>query len=163
VTTEVRPARLEDIGQLNSLMYELHDFHHQSLPDDIKTAEQVEKEKSIARYLEDPECLVYVSVDSVTYKINGFVTGHFCELVSVVSKPIMMGSVDELYVKPCYRNRGVANELMQRLEFTFEQYGVKKVFVEVWQFNQSALSFYQQNGFEHHIHWLSKPISTQGQ
>lgn len=157
--TDIRPARLEDISQLNSLMFELHDFHHQSLPDDIKTAEEVEKEKSIARYLEDPECLVYVSVDSATNKITGFVTGHFCELVSVVSKPIMMGSVDELYVKPSYRKQGVANALMQRIELTFEQYGVKKVFVEVWQFNQSALSFYRQHGFEHHIHWLSKPIS----
>ncbi|WED25179.1 GNAT family N-acetyltransferase [Vibrio sp. DW001] len=155
---KIRPACLDDLGQLNSLMFDLHDYHHQSMPTDIKTPEEIEKQKSIARYMHDPECLVYVAIDPIQDNVVGFITGHFCELISVVSQPTQMGSVDEVFVSPEYRNQSVANQLMQRLEKTFEEYGVKKIFVEVWQFNQHALKFYEKSGFNHHIHWLCKSI-----
>ncbi|WP_413284497.1 N-acetyltransferase family protein [Vibrio sp. MA40-2] len=155
----IRAACLDDLEQLNRLMFELHDFHHQSYPSDIKTAEEIEQQKSISRYLDDPECLVYVAIDQQTDRVLGFVTGHFCELVSVISKPILMGSVDELFVSLEYRKQKIAEQLMQRIELIFEQYGVKKVFVEVWDFNQPAKAFYQKKGFDHHIHWMCKSIA----
>lgn len=155
---QIRSARFEDLEQLNSLMFELHDFHHQSCPTEIKTAEEIEEEKSIARYLDDPECMVFVAVQPQTNQVIGFVTGHFCELISVISKPIQMGSVDELYVKPDFRNQSIANRLMTRMETTFEEYGVEKVFIEVWHFNSNAVQFYEKIGFTHQIHWLCKPL-----
>lgn len=154
----IRPASLDDLAQLNALMFELHDYHHRSMPLDIKEAAEIEKEKSIALYINDPECLVYVAIEPQTEQVAGFITGHFCELVSVVSKSIQMGSVDELFVSEKYRNNSIADSLMKRLALTFEEYGVKKIFVEVWQFNESAIHFYQKSGFEHHIHWLCKTI-----
>lgn len=155
---KIRPACLDDLTQLNALMFELHDYHHQSMPSDIKTADEIEEQKSIALYINDPECLVYVAIEPIEDKVVGFITGHFCELVSVVSQPIQMGSVDELYVSEAYRNQSIAERLMKRLEITFEEYGVKKIFVEVWQFNQPAIKFYQKSGFGHHIHWLCKTL-----
>ncbi|SKA15757.1 histone acetyltransferase [Vibrio cincinnatiensis] len=149
-------AQLSDLEQLNQLMYELHDEHHQSSPEYFKTAQEIEQEKSIARYLDDPQCLVYVAKRDE--KIIGFITGHFCELISTVSKPILMGSLDELYVDPVYRQQGVARELLLHLEKTFILYGVKEIFVEVWAFNQAALQLYQATGFVHHIHWLRKSV-----
>lgn len=137
-------------------MYELHHEHHLQAPDSFKTAEEIEQEKSIARYLDDPECLVFVAKKHE--KIVGFITGHFCELVSTVSKPIQMGSIDELYVAPEYRKQRIAQQLYSTLEQRFQEYGVKEVFVEVWHFNQSASQFYTNSGFGHHIHWLRKVI-----
>lgn len=153
----IRPAQSKDLEQLNALMFCLHDFHHNNASEDIKTATEIEQDKSIARYLDDPECLVYVAESEGD--IVGFITGHFCELVSVVSKPIQMGSVDELFVVESFRNQDIAGKLIDRMEQTFEDYGVKKVFVEVWHFNQSAVSFYKKKGFQHHIHWLCKSLS----
>ncbi len=155
----VRPAKISDLAQLNKMMFCLHDEHHQQNPNLFKTATEIEQEKSIARYLDDPECLVFVAVDDKGV-ILGFVTGHFCELVSTVSAPVQMGSIDELYISPQHRREGLAMKLVSRLEQSFEDYGVQQVFVEVWAFNQSAIEFYQSNQFDHHIHWLRKPIKA---
>lgn len=88
----------------------------------------------------------------------GFITGHFCELVSTVSQAVAMGSVDELYVLPAFRGQRIASQLCHKLERVFKDYGVKQMFVEVWDFNQSAQDFYQCAGFVQHIHWLRKPL-----
>ncbi|WP_165311429.1 GNAT family N-acetyltransferase [Vibrio ziniensis] len=152
----IAPAREEDLEELNDLMYELHHEHHVACPEHFKTAEDIEQEKSIARYLDTPECLVYVAKDDDS--IIGFITGHFCELVSTVSKPVQMGSIDELYVLPEYRKQGVATLLYKKLEKTFIDYGVQQVFVEVWAFNQNAQHFYEDTGFEPHISWLRKSV-----
>ncbi|WP_260258533.1 GNAT family N-acetyltransferase [Vibrio intestinalis] len=153
----ILPAQCNDLEMLNDLMYELHHEHHLQAPDSFKTAEEIEQEKSIARYLDNPDCLVFVA--KINDEIVGFITGHFCELISTVSQPVQMGSVDELYVSPSYRGKGIANALYQTLEQRFSEYGVKEVFVEVWHFNQGACEFYFDSGFSHHIHWLRKPIA----
>ncbi|KJY83425.1 histone acetyltransferase [Vibrio galatheae] len=152
----IRSATARDLEQLNELMFALHDEHHQQCPNYFKTAEEIEQEKSIARYLDDPECLVFVACQQDS--LIGFVTGHFCELISTVSKPVQMGSIDELYIFEDRRGEGIALKLCQQIEERFIEYGVKEVFVEVWEFNQSALAFYKQFGFEHHIHWLRKSV-----
>ncbi|WP_423840445.1 GNAT family N-acetyltransferase [Vibrio mytili] len=153
----IKPARFEDLESLNDLMFDLHDEHHVQSPELFKTAEEIEQEKSIARYIDNPECLVYVAREAEV--IIGFVSGHFCELISAVSNPVMMGSVDELYVLPAYRKQGVAIALLEKIESTFTDYGVKQMFVEVWDFNQQALALYKREGFAPHIHCLRKPLS----
>ncbi|RJX72859.1 GNAT family N-acetyltransferase [Vibrio sinensis] len=153
----ISPAQHSHLEQLNDLMFELHHEHHLRDPKLFKTAQEIEQEKSIARYLDDPECLVFVA--HVDETIVGFITGHFCELVSTVSQPVQMGSIDELYIQPDFRHNGIAKQLAMKLEARFEEYGVKEVFVEVWDSNEDAMQFYQQYGFDKHIHWLRKPIS----
>ncbi len=153
----IKPACLDDLESLNDLMFDLHDEHHLQSPELFKTAEEIEQEKSIARYIDDPECLVYAA--KCNEEIIGFVSGHFCELMSTVSKPVMMGNVDELYVLPEFRKQGVAKKLLDKIESTFIQYGAKQMFVEVWNFNQQALSLYAKQGFDHHIHCLRKPLT----
>ncbi|WED23291.1 GNAT family N-acetyltransferase [Vibrio sp. JC009] len=138
-------------------MYELHAWHHQSQPEHFKTPEAIQQEKSITTYLDEPECMAFVATDSE--KVVGFITGHFCELISTVSKPVQMGSIDELYVLPEYRKQGIAEQLFHRLEHRLEDYGVKQIFVEVWDFNQAALKFYDKVKFNHHIHWMRKPVT----
>ncbi|PQJ89434.1 GNAT family N-acetyltransferase [Aliivibrio sifiae] len=156
----IRRAKELDLFRLNSMMYQLHDEHHQQCPDLFKTASEIQEEKNIAHYLDDPECMVYVA--ELKGEAIGFVTGHFCELVSTVSKPVTMATIDELYVESKVRREGIAEKLMERIEKELKDYGVKEVFVEVWNFNQSALAFYHQQGLNEHIHYLRKSIKESG-
>ncbi|KAB2823707.1 GNAT family N-acetyltransferase [Aliivibrio finisterrensis] len=152
----IRRAKEIDLFCLNSMMYQLHDEHHQQCPELFKTASEIEEEKSISCYLDDPDCIVYVA--EFNGAVIGFVTAHFCELVSTVSKPVMMATIDELYVESTYRRNGIAEELMARIEQELKDYGVKELFVEVWNFNQKALDFYNQQGLKDHIHYLRKSL-----
>ncbi|GLR76042.1 N-acetyltransferase [Aliivibrio sifiae] len=152
----IRRANELDLFRLNLMMYQLHDEHHQQCPELFKTASEIQEEKSISQYIDDPECMVYVA--EINGEVIGFVTGHFCELISTVSKPITMATIDELYVEIKARREGIAEKLMVRIEQELKDYGVKEIFVEVWDFNQSALKFYHQHGLNEHIHYLRKSI-----
>ncbi|CAM3878191.1 Aminoglycoside N(6')-acetyltransferase type 1 [Vibrio aerogenes CECT 7868] len=155
-TTFIRFGCTEDLVHLEKLMYDLHDEHHVACPEHFKTAGEVMKEKQINDYLNSPEALVFIaSHDDV---VVGFITGHFSELVSMVSKPVLMGSIDELFVSPKFRSQGIGRQLLDRLMREFEDYGIEQIFVEVWAFNQAAQKLYQQLGFDHHIHWLRKAV-----
>ncbi|QIA63404.1 GNAT family N-acetyltransferase [Vibrio astriarenae] len=151
----IRSARFDDLEELNEMMYDLHDEHHQIAPELFKPAEHIEK--SIAHYLEHPECLVYVAM--CDDHVVGFVSGYFGQYQSPVSQPVLMGSADELYVDVQHRKGGIAQALMKRIECEFRDYGAKFMFVEVWDKNQAAVSFYRQFGFENHIHCLVKPLT----
>ncbi len=155
---KIRSAVVDDLEQLNDMMFALHDFHHQLCPEHFKTAEEIEQEKSIARYLDLPECIVFVAIEG--NKVLGFISGHFCELISTVSKPVEMGSIDELYVLPEKRHTGIGEKLFRKLEQTFDDYAVQQIFVEVWDFNQDAIGFYNKVGFNPHIHWMRKAIKV---
>ncbi|HCH02143.1 MAG TPA: N-acetyltransferase [Vibrio sp.] len=157
MTIHIRAASQKDLPQLDELMFLLHSHHHEQCPHLFKTAEEIEQEKSIARYLDSPECLVYVAKDE-SDRVVGFVTGHFCELISSVSKAIPMGSIDELFVLPESRKAGIAGKLLAKIEQTLTEYGVQQIFVEVWDFNQAAQALYNKVGFSAHIHWLRKSV-----
>lgn len=156
----LRSATEKDLYTLNDLMFELHDHHHKAVPNDFKSANEVQEEKSIARYLDSPECLVLVA--TITSDNNpiivGFVTAQFCELTSPISKPSLVGNVDELYVLPKWRQYGVAAALLTEAETRLQQLGATQIMVEVWDFNQSALNLYKKQGFFPHIHCLRKKI-----
>ncbi|MCG7499409.1 GNAT family N-acetyltransferase [Vibrio sp. Of7-15] len=152
----IRRAKMSDLESLEQMMFELHDYHHQACPEHFKSAEEIQNEKSIISYLDHPECIVYVA--ELADELVGFVTGQFSELVSVVSKPVMMASVDELFVIERLRSTGVAQQLFSTIESEFEDYGVKQLFVEVWDFNKPATYFYKKQGLHSHINWLRKPL-----
>jgi ribosomal protein S18 acetylase RimI-like enzyme len=152
----IRRASQEDLPTLENLMYQLHDEHHRAEPIHFKTAQEVMLDKSIADYINAPDALVFVASDE--QRIVGFITGHFGEFESSISKAVMMGSIDELYVEPAARNKSIGSRLLRRCAQEFDDYGVKQIFVEVWDFNQSALKLYNSLGYESHIHCLRKAI-----
>jgi ribosomal protein S18 acetylase RimI-like enzyme len=159
-STKIKPASRIHLSQLRAMMRQLHAEHHQREPDQFKTPEDVEKSKDIATYYDDPNCLIFVALDDSLKgsPCVGFISGHFCELTSSVSKPITMGSVDELFVLSSHRKQGIGKDLLEQLSARFKLYGASQLFVEVWHSNVGAVEMYQQFGFSHHIHWLRKPL-----
>ncbi len=153
----VRSATDADLETLNQFMYCLHQFHHQHVPEDFKTPEEVQVEKSIALYLESPDCVVLVAESNG--QVIGFVTGQFCELISPISKSVLMGNIDELFVVEQFQKCSVATVLLQEMEKRLAEYGVVQVMVEVWDFNHAARGLYKKLGFQSHIHCLRKKIS----
>jgi len=152
----IKSASRCDIAKLDNLMFLLHDEHHMAVPEFFKTAEEIALEKKIKHYFDAPDGIIFCAKRDDD--VIGFITGHFSELVSTVSRPIFMGSIDELYVIPEYRKQGIGIALLNKIEREFKDYGVKQIFVEVWAFNKTAVDIYHNSGFEHHIHWLRKRV-----
>ncbi|MGR5218838.1 N-acetyltransferase family protein [Vibrio parahaemolyticus] len=158
---KIRSATSGDLETLNDLMYELHDHHQQAVPEDFKTAEEIQQEKSISRYLDSPDCIVLVAESKgkgISEQILGFVTAQFCELISPISQSCLIGNIDELFVEPDCRNSGIASALLKEAQVRLKELGAVQLMVEVWDFNQPALGLYKNEGFVPHIHCLRKKI-----
>lgn len=82
---------------------------------------------------------------------------NYCYLVAAHSKEVVgyagaIVSIDEadvtnIAVKTDFRNQGVGEELLKHLLIQVELRGVDKVFLEVRESNESAISLYRKYGF----------------
>jgi ribosomal protein S18 acetylase RimI-like enzyme len=59
-----------------------------------------------------------------------------------------IGHVEDLYVRPAYRRRGVATALLRRLAEAFGERGVVHVALDVDAGNEAARALYAELGFE---------------
>ena len=69
-------------------------------------------------------------------------------LVGVISFSVTIDTADleDVYVLPSYRQKGLASDLFCDMEKFIIPLGVKKLFLEVRKFNAPAISFYQKQG-----------------
>lgn len=56
--------------------------------------------------------------------------------------------LDEIYVRPNVRGRGIGGEVLLQLGKTMSEAGVKAMFLEADPQNESALRLYQRSGFQ---------------
>jgi ribosomal protein S18 acetylase RimI-like enzyme len=69
------------------------------------------------------------------------------------------GFVEEAYVFPEYRSRGIAQEMLGRTEAWCRSRGIQRLRLSVLADNTLALGFWEKAGFEPIIHILSKRLS----
>jgi ribosomal protein S18 acetylase RimI-like enzyme len=62
--------------------------------------------------------------------------------------------VDELYVEPQYRRRGIGREALKFVDEQARTMGVTALHLEVDHGNYPALKLYQRAGYEHHDRYL---------
>ncbi|MEF8853207.1 MAG: GNAT family N-acetyltransferase [Haloarculaceae archaeon] len=70
------------------------------------------------------------------------------------------GSVENLYVTPAYRDRGIGSELLARAERTLADRGAAFVSLEAMADNADARRFYRRHGYELHRVHLEKPLES---
>lgn len=63
-----------------------------------------------------------------------------------------------LYVLPEYRRQGIGSALMRYAEDWARARGDRQIGLQVFQFNQPALSLYQQLGYETQSFWMIKAL-----
>ncbi len=68
------------------------------------------------------------------------------------------GLIDELCVSPDFRRRGVGRALMEEVKRLCAELTLDRLELTVWTFNESALAFYRDCGFDDVMHRLSMPI-----
>jgi diamine N-acetyltransferase len=62
--------------------------------------------------------------------------------------------VDELYVEPQYRRRGIARQALQFVEEQAREMGVQAIHLEVDHGNDPALELYRGSGYQDHSRYL---------
>ena len=143
----VRFAREEDLEAVNKLRKVVNDLHVEGKPDVFKPGFCDELRDHLFTIWNDPDQEIVVA--EAEGKVCGFAILHH---INRPENPFMFErdflDIDEFCVDESFRRRGVASALIHfTLNFVKEK-GFKRLELNMWEFNRSALAFYEAAGFK---------------
>lgn len=143
----IRFARKEDLDQVNVLRKQVNDLHVEGKPDVFKPGFSDELRNYIHVIFADPEQKNVVTEDNG--EICGFAVLHH---IFKPENPFMYVrdflDIDEFAVDANHRRQGIASAMITFIRDWAKAQGFKRLELNMWEFNQSALAFYEAAGFE---------------
>jgi diamine N-acetyltransferase len=139
----VREATPRDFKAISGLFEEVDSVHREHLPDLFRRAQGSPREESfINGLIRSPDAGVFLA--EVGARVVGLVvailrrTPDFPILV-----PLHYAMIDTIVVTESARGRGIGHALMAYAEAWARSQGVDRIELNVFTFNEAALSFYQ--------------------
>ena len=143
---EIRFAREDELDRVNELRKQVNDLHVEGKPDVFKAGFNDELCNHIYDVWNDPEQeIVVADADGI---ICGFAVVHH---IYKAENPFMFErdfiDVDEFCVDERFRRQGIATEIITFIKDYTKEKGFKRIELNMWEFNQGALEFYEAVGF----------------
>ena len=142
----VKYASQRDLEQVNRLRRQVNDVHVTGRPDMFRPGFCEEMQRHLYEQFERADADILVACLGET--IVGFAT------VEYVTKPLSPYSlerrfyqVEEFGVDEQYRRQGVATALVEFMRQDAKKRGFDRIELDMWEFNQGALKFYESAGF----------------
>ena len=143
----VRRAETGDNGRIIELLLQIADVHHRGRPDIFKGGAKKYGRDEFDAILEDPDRPVFVAADE-----GGSVLGYcFCMVVRYSAHAVFNDSsmlyIDDFCVDADCRGQGIGHILFEEVKKYARQIGVYLIDLNVWEFNEGAIKFYESCGF----------------
>jgi len=144
--TKVRLARENELERVNELRKQVNDIHVAGKPDVFKPGFDEVLQNHIYTIWNDPEQSIAVAEkDGV---ICGFaVLHHINRPESPFMKERDFLDIDEFCVDEAFRRQGIASEMIAFIREFAKEKGFHRIELNMWEFNQDALAFYEAAGF----------------
>ncbi len=154
----IRLACLEDYTAFGRLYLEINDLHAAAHPNLFApTRTPPHDEEDFHFMLSDPNQAVFIA--EVEDEAAGFVN------VILRDAPLLdilvrrrFAVVDSIGVNARFRRQGIGEALMQRAAHWATEKGAASIELTVYEFNQSAIAFYEALGYTPLSRKLSKPL-----
>lgn len=108
---------------------------------------------SFEEVLDDPSCFVYVAEEKG--KLVGFVT---FSVRRVIRYPKPIAEIDELFVSPGYRRKGLGNKLVEVVLDKVSELGCYRVFIETHYKHKGAHKLYESMEFTNYGYHFIKDL-----
>ena len=145
--TEVRRARENELERVNELRMQVNALHVAGKPEVFKPGFPEELRNYIYAIHKDPEQFITVAVKDGT--ICGFAVLHH---INRPENPFMKErdflDIDEFCVDEAFRRQGIASEMIAFIREFAKGKGFHRIELNMWEFNQDALAFYEAAGFQ---------------
>ena len=143
----VRFAKEEDLERVNEIRKMVNDVHVNGRPDIFREGFNDELKNFIY------EIWNAENKDIIVAERDGVICGFACiQIVDKPENPFMLArrfyDVDEFGVDEKFRRQGVATELIGFIRADAKRRGINKVELNMWEFNEGALAFYESVGFQ---------------
>ena len=153
----VRFAEEKDLDRINDLRKQVNDIHVKGRPDVFREGFG-EEIRDLAKEILEGE-----SSDIIVVERDGIICGMAC--VDYVNRPETAYTkarsfyhVQEIAVDVKFRRQGVARELLEFMTADAKKRKFNKIELDVWEFNDSAIQFYEEIGFNQTRRWMEYEI-----
>ena len=142
---EIRRAMTEDIHDINNLLRQVLDVHHNGRPDIFKPNVKKYTDEELMDIIVDDTRPIFVAVE------NGKVIGYaFCIFQQHLQNNIMTDIktlyIDDLCVDENIRGKHIGTSLYEFVLDFAKKSGCYNLTLNVWACNESALRFYEKRG-----------------
>ncbi len=149
----VRFAKEKDLLRVNELRRQVNEVHVEGRPDIFKPGFCQELKDYARRVLEDED------KDIIVVERDGNICGMACvEYIRKPESPYTFARnfyhVSEIAVDEAFQRQGVATELVTFMKEDAKAKGLARIELDVWEFNKSAIEFYEAAGFQMYRRFL---------
>lgn len=154
---EIRKLTESDYDKIIELYKELDDFHVQARPDYFiyREKDKIYPKDAFIHNLAYPGGLELGAFDDE--QIVGIVNATLWEESGMV-KDVKTVCLDNIYVSPTYRRRGIAAKLFTEVEAWAKEQGAVRLELYTWDFNKGAIAMYQAMGMTPQRHVFEKKL-----
>jgi ribosomal protein S18 acetylase RimI-like enzyme len=158
MTIVIREATAVDLPAICVLGQEVNRLHHEAWPQIFAAPSDPNHDaphwqQSIA----NPDAVAFVGEQAG--QVVAFITVFSATESSPLLQPVHFARVGSVCVAVHLRGRCIGRSLMQSAEHWALQRGASYIRLNVWAFNEAALQFYEELGYEPHSHILGKELS----
>ena len=146
--TTIRKATLEDYSAVCEVYEEIDAQHRDQLPHIFRKPDGPAREKDYYTGLVSDDAVGFF-VAEVEGSIVGF--GHVMLVHShdfPILKPRQYAVVDCIAIKAGFQHHGIGKDLMTKMQAWAEIKGASAIELNVYEFNQNAIAFYEGLGFQ---------------
>lgn len=149
----VRKAIKEDINCINELRKQVNQVHINGRPDIFQDGFSQELQNSVNEFInQEGKTILVVVRDKI---ICGFASIQFIDKPnSVYQNKRKFLEIHEFGVDKQYRKQGVGTELFNYIKLFAKEEGYCRIELDMWEFNKSALKFYESVGMKTYRRYL---------
>ena len=153
----IRSLSESDYDALAALYLQLDEMHVAARPDYFipRTAEAVYPKDAFLHNLAYPECIEYGAFEGD--RLIGFASATLWN-ESGMRKDLRTVCLDNIFVLPTYRRRGVAAKLFTEIESWAHEQGAIRLELHTWDFNDGAIAMYKAMGMVPQRYVLEKKL-----
>lgn len=143
----IRFIKENELSQVNELRKQVNDLHVEGKPEVFKAGFDKELQDYIYTIWKDPKQKIVVAESEGI--ICGFaVLNHIHKLETSFMHERDFMDIDEFCVDKKYRRQGIASEMIAFIKDYVKEQGIKRIELNMWEFNEDALAFYEAVGFK---------------
>lgn len=151
----VRNLTKEDYEAVLALYTELDRIHYETRSDYFGKRECSYPKDAYEEVLEDSECLMLGAFEE--NRILGTVRATLWNKSGMI-EGIKTVCLDNIYVLPEARRKGIAKKFFSSVESWAREQGAVRLDLHVWDFNRDAIAFYQNMGMDFQYHVMEKKL-----
>ena len=157
MTISVRKATTNDYNTLCELFDEIEALHRDNLPHIFQKPRGSVREKYYSGLMADENVSLFVA--EAGGKLVGFVHAIVRDTPAIpVFVPRRYAIVDSIVVKSEFQNHGTGRILMDKMQEWAIAKGAVSIELNVYEFNETAISFYERLGYQTFSRKMSKDL-----